>query len=149
MASYVLYKLFCFVLEIRRILRNAYWWLWFHVWINENEFHPSLNLNIDKMARMSREKQNRYISEICHKRSRAHQMDFDKKYNIREKAIMVSLILIASFIFAMCFSLIFHLLGMKEGISLVFIGSMIICIIFLCSRSKKNECCSCKTKSGE
>lgn len=148
MASYVLYKLFRFILEIKRILRNTYWWLWFHVWIDENEFHPSLNPDVDKMVKMSQEEQRRYMSEICYKRSKAHQMDFGKKYKIREKATIASLIMIVSLVFAMCFSLVFHLLGMREGISLVFIGSMIISIIILYSRMKKTECCPCKTKSG-
>ena len=42
--------------EVKRLLRNAYWWLWFHVWINENEFHPSLDLDVDVMVKMSPEK---------------------------------------------------------------------------------------------
>lgn len=133
--------------EVKRLLRNAYWWLWFHVWINENEFHSSLDLDVDAMVKMSPEKRDEYVSSIVYKRGRAHQMDSDdKKLNLRKNCFDTAFIIFISIVFAIVFTEIIYNVGVRNGISIVFFGSIVIFffIVFVATR-KPMSCC---TKNG-
>ena len=80
--SPLLFKIYHWLMSVKRavaaIAKKAYWWLWFNVWLRGNEFHPSLNLDVEAALKMTPQKRKAYYAELANKRSRAHQMDLDK-----------------------------------------------------------------------
>lgn len=70
--------------EFKKML-NYLWtyfkdWCWFYVYIQGDEFHPKLNLNMEKCMK-SPEEHKKEIKRISKERDRAHELDikFNKK----------------------------------------------------------------------
>ncbi len=55
-------------------LRN----LWNRLWVRQDEFHPSLNMDVDLMLKMDEEQRNRYINDLARRRKIAHERDLGK-----------------------------------------------------------------------
>jgi hypothetical protein len=131
---------------LKTAMRNAYWWLWFHVWIDEDEFHSSLELDVDAMVKMSPEKREKYYSTIAYIRSRAHQMDsYDKKLNLhlKKKLFTTIIVIIVSFILATGLTSIVYVgVGIRENISIILFGSFIsFVLLFSTIISNPTSCC--------
>jgi hypothetical protein len=51
---------------------------WDKLYIREDEFHKSLDMNINAMLDMSKEEQYEYLSNLNSRRQKAHLKDFQK-----------------------------------------------------------------------
>jgi hypothetical protein len=142
------YKLVVLLRKTKTFLKNVYWWLWFHIWINEDEFHQSLSIDVDALTKIDTEKADKYILKIMRKRDRAHEMDFtEKKYNIRGKISSMIIFFIASVLFSLVStSFAFRYLGIRDGISIVFFGSIVVSLTFFFLISRKPTSCCLKNR---
>lgn len=48
---------------------------WSKLWIRKDEFHPSLEINADYMAKLNPEQLAEYESNLIHRRNIAHKRD--------------------------------------------------------------------------
>ena len=60
---------------LNKSMHRLWYHLWYHLWIRGNEFHRSLDLNPEKMAKMNGEEREKYLDNLYHKRKIAHQKD--------------------------------------------------------------------------
>jgi hypothetical protein len=52
---------------------------WDNLWIREDEFHPSLDIDVIAMSYMTKRQQENYLSKICQRRQIAHERDLEKE----------------------------------------------------------------------
>jgi len=53
--------------------------LWYKLWIRKDEFHKSLDLDINAMLVMNREQREKYYKEIENRRHIAHERDLERE----------------------------------------------------------------------
>lgn len=58
-----------------RMLKHRPKLLWDRLWLRQDEFHSSLNLNATALLDMSREDRKKYVMDLVKRRNRAHQRD--------------------------------------------------------------------------
>ena len=49
---------------------------WNRLWIRKDEFHSSLNMDVNAMLEMSQKQRDAYIKDLCKRRQIAHERDF-------------------------------------------------------------------------
>lgn len=52
--------------------------LWYKLWIRKNEFHKSLDTDMDAMLNMNEKQKENYINDLVKRRNIAHNRDFNK-----------------------------------------------------------------------
>lgn len=67
-------------IPILRLLKIRLWncgfRLWWHrLWIRQDEFHKSFDIDLEAMSCMSREEQEYYLAELTKRRNIAHERD--------------------------------------------------------------------------
>ena len=79
-----LYLFRCGFLDDLRDLRRKIWnkriklW-WYRSFIRKNEFHSSLNMDVEAMMVMNEEELKRYFNDLARRRRIAHNRDFARK----------------------------------------------------------------------
>ncbi|PIT90308.1 MAG: hypothetical protein COU22_02945 [Candidatus Komeilibacteria bacterium CG10_big_fil_rev_8_21_14_0_10_41_13] len=56
-----------------RLWHNGFLMWWGKLYIRDNEFHPSLRINVSAMLVMNPKQKQRYISDLLRRRGIAHQ----------------------------------------------------------------------------
>lgn len=51
---------------------------WYKLWIRKNEFHKSLDTDMDAMFNMNEKQKENYINDLVKRRNIAHNRDFNK-----------------------------------------------------------------------
>lgn len=49
--------------------------LWYRLWVRKDEFHKSLNMDIDAMLDMTDAERKAYLNDLCKRRSLAHERE--------------------------------------------------------------------------
>ena len=53
---------------------------WAQMWVRKDEFHRSLDIDMEAMMQMDREQQRQYLERINKRREIAHKRDLDRFY---------------------------------------------------------------------
>ncbi len=70
------FKIKSFPGKIKRIMWNGCILLgWHRLWVREDEFHKSLNMDILAMMEMSRKRRQKYLKGLLRRREVAHRRD--------------------------------------------------------------------------
>ena len=48
---------------------------WDRLWVRKDEFHSSLNMDVNAMLGMSKKQRDAYIKDLCRRRQIAHERD--------------------------------------------------------------------------
>ena len=52
---------------------------WYRLWIRNDEFHHSLDIDVQAMLTMDREQKERYLDDLSRRRRIAHERDLDEE----------------------------------------------------------------------
>ncbi len=74
---YVQWKIRLLPGKIKRRIWNKHVLLWWNrLWIRKDEFHRSLDLDVEAMFEMNKKEQTRYLADITRRREIAHKKTF-------------------------------------------------------------------------
>ena len=62
----------------RRIWNKRLLLWWYRLWVREDEFHRSLDMDVAAMLEMNERERKKYLADLVHRREIAHQRDLAK-----------------------------------------------------------------------
>lgn len=67
------------VLQLIRKYKSIIRQFWYRLWIRKNEFHISLEIDLEYMEALSKEEQEKYLYDLGIRRQKAHNITLGKK----------------------------------------------------------------------
>lgn len=63
------------LLNVKMFIRSRIRLFWSRLWIRENEFHQSLDIDVEAMLTMNEEQKDTYMKDLVRRRNIAHERE--------------------------------------------------------------------------